>query len=242
MGATDFTLQRRVYVGAGLVLVAVAAWWVWAGRAGDKAGKSVGAPEPFVRVSSGNSSAGNDGLKERADLFDPAPLFIPTARNFGQGVLPTRLLKQPGQVFTDFGPKLSLAEGGLATFGVENLAAGETLAEVLARSNEVPFAGLGEIQAPRQALENRSALIRIKKLGASEFQQFSLRDIAVPSADFSPLEFLVAVGPAGLIGEPILAAGSGREDVDGFFQDFLAKTFRLGTVLGPGRYRVVIGP
>jgi hypothetical protein len=242
MSGAKFTVQRRVYVGAVLAVSALAGFWFWSGRFESGAGESAGGVPPFVRVSAPGQGAGDDVLRERADLFDPAPLFVPTARNFSQGPLPARLVKQPGQVFGDFGPKLSLGEGGLATFGVENIAAGETLAEVLARSNEVPFAGLGEIAAPRRALENRSAMMSIKKLDGSNLRQLPVENLTVPQADFSPVEFLVAVGPAGLIGDPILAVGSGREEIDGLFQDFVAKTIRVGTVLAPGRYRVVIGP
>lgn len=242
MSGATFTLQRRVYVGAALAVAALAGFWFWSGRGEKTAGQGTSAAAPFVRVSAPGQGGGDDVLRERADLFDPAPLFVPTARNYSQGALPVRLVKQPGQVFGDFGPKLSLNEGGLATYGVENIAAGETLAEVLARSNEVPFAGLGEIASPRQRLAARSAMMSIKKLDGSDLRQITVGDLAVPQADFSPVEFLVAVGPAGLIGDPILAVGSGREEIDGLFQDFVAKTIRVGTVLAPGRYRVVIGP
>lgn len=242
MSAPKFRLQRRVYVGAALTLVAVAGWWAWSQRARESAGAPPRGPEPFVRASGPGQASGDRALQERAEFFDPAPLFIPTAHNFSQGRLPTHLAKQPGQVFGDFGAKLNFSEGGLATYGAAALAAEENLADVLSRSNEAPFAGLGESGAARPKLAARSALVQIKKLGESELQEFALSEEAVPRADFSPLEFVVAVGPAGLIGDPLLTRGSGRDEVDVFFQEFLAKTYRLGSLLSPGRYRVLIGP
>ncbi|MBA3850163.1 MAG: hypothetical protein C0502_09240 [Opitutus sp.] len=242
MHAPEFHFKRRFYVGAALALAAIAAWWVWSERLSRDAGGAAKAPEPFVRVGGADALSADRVLRERADFFDPAPLFVPTARNYGRGQLPPRLIKQPGQVFGDFGAKLNFAEGGLAAYGAENPAAGEGLADVLSRSNEVPFAGLGENGAGRPRLPARSAVVQIKKMGGSELHETSFADLVVPRTDFAPLEFVVAVGPAGLIGDPLLSVGSGHDEVDVFFQTFLAKTYRLGTLLPPGRYRVMIGP
>ena len=242
MKAPKFHFKRRLYVGTALAIAGTAAWWVWSERMGKNPDASARAPEPFVRVGGGDAAVADRVLRERADLFDPAPLFVPTARNYGHGQLPSNLVKQPGQVFTDFGAKLSFNEGGLAAYGAENPAAGEGLADVLSRSNEVPFAGLGENGSSRARLTSRSAIIQVKKMEDSEIQEKILSDITVPRADFAPLEFVVAVGPAGLIGDPLLSHGSGHDDVDVFFQAFLAKTYHLGTLLPPGRYRVMIGP
>lgn len=242
MAALKFHFKRRIYVGALLAVASVAAWWAWSERAQRAAGAAAAVPQPFVRVGGAGAASADRDLRERAELFDPAPLFIPTEKNFGRGRLPPHLVKQPGQVFGDFGAKLTFNEGGLDSYGAENLAVGESLVDVLSRGNEVPFAGLGQASVVRPKLPARSAFMQIKRMGESEMREFPLNDLVVPRADFSPLEFVVAVGPAGLIGDPLLTAGSGRDEVDVFFQNFLAKTYRLGSILPPGRYRVVIGP
>lgn len=242
MAALKFRFKRRIYVGALLALASVAAWWMWSERAQRAASAAAVSPQPFVRVGGVGAANADRDLRERAELFDPAPLFIPTEKNYGRGQLPAHLVKQPGQVFGDFGAKLTYNEGGLESYGVENLAAGESMVDVLSRGNEVPFAGLGEASVSRPKLPARSAFLQIKKMGESELREFALNDLAVPRSDFSPLEFVVAIGSAGLIGDPLLTVGSGRDEVDVFFQDFLANTYRLGSVLPPGRYRVVIGP
>ena len=242
MKAPKFHFKRRLYVGTALALAATAAWWVWSERTDRNSDASAQATAPFVRIGGRDAAVADRVLRERAELFDPAPLFIPTARNYGHGQLPSQLVKQPGQVFTDFGAKLSFNEGGLAAYGAENPAAGEGLADVLSRSNEVPFAGLGENAASRVQLPVRSAVIIVKKMGDSEIQEKILTNISLPRPDFSPLEFVVAVGSTGLIGDPLLSLGSGHDDMDVYFQTYLAKTYRLGTLLPPGRYRVMIGP
>lgn len=242
MAALKFHFKRRIYVGALLGLASVAAWWVWSERAQRAASAAAETPQPFVRVGGAGAANADRDLRERAELFDPAPLFIPTDKNYGRGRLPAHLVKQPGQVFGDFGAKLTFSEGGLESYGAEDLATGESLVEVLSRGHEVPFAGLGEARPSRPKLSPRSAFLQIKKMGESELREFPVSDVAVPRADFAPLEFVVAVGAAGLIGDPLLTAGSGRDDIDGFFRDFLVRTYRLGSRLPPGRYRVVIGP
>jgi hypothetical protein len=111
------------------------------------------------------------------------------------------------------------------------------------QGNEAPFAGLGQIDVPRKALAVRSGFIEVRRLGAHEYVIYqSLDGISLPRTDFAPLEFLAVVSSAGLIGDPILVTGSGWEEVDAFFRAYLAKTFRLGERLNPGRYRVLVGP
>jgi len=235
-------VKRRFWVGMALLLIGASGGWFWL-RQGNTGGPGAGPrTEPFVRVGASGQAGADRAVRERAELFDPTPLFLPTSRNFGQGALPAQLAKQPGQVFADFGAKLSFAEGGLDAFGAENLASAESLAEVLSRSNEVPFAGLGESGARRPQLVAREAVLQIKRMGESGLSEVSLTKIAVPESDFAPLEFVVSVGAAGLIGDPILTVGSGKDQVDVFFQDYLVKTYRLGVMLSPGRYRVMIGP
>jgi len=242
MAEGRFRLQRRVYVGTLLVVGAVAAGWFWAERRVRGVGETVPEPQPFVRVGTASAGGTESILRERAEFFDPAPLFVPTDKNYGGGELPARLAKQPGEVFGDFEAKLNFGDGELGTYGAEAFAAGEGIVEALARSNEVPFAGFGEVAVTRAKLPARSALMRISKLGGSELQERVLSEIGLPRADFAPVEFIIAVGPAGLVGDPLLAAGSGREEIDTFFQDFLARAAQVGSLLGPGRYRVTIGP
>ncbi|MDP2136503.1 MAG: hypothetical protein Q8J74_01485 [Candidatus Didemnitutus sp.] len=220
-----------------------AAWWLWSEHesAQEQTGGTPG-PEPFVRLAGAGVDRADVVLRERAEFFDPAPLFIPTSRNYGQGQLPARLVKQPGQVFTIFGSKLIFADGGLSSYGTENLAVTESVVEILGRANEAPFAGMGETGLVRKFVSDRSAFMQIKQLGDGELTYITLSGLLLPRADFAPLEFIVAVGPAGITGGPLLSLGSGRDEIDIFFRDYLAKTYRIGSVLAPGRYRITIGP
>lgn len=236
--------KRRIFVGLVLALAVTAVWLWWSRR--------VTAPllrepprgaEPFVQLAGANTTAADRVLLERADYFDPAPLFIPTARNyFGGRGLPAGLVRQPGQVFGDFGAKFNFSEGGLTAYGADGMAASESLTEVLSRTNEAPFAGFGEEGGGRASLPSRGAWVEFKRLADMEITIAEAWVVEPPRRDFAPLEFLLVVSAAGLVGDPLLTTGSGRAEVDAFFVEQLARTQRVGERLVPGRYRVTIGP
>lgn len=241
MNATSNT--RRVLSVALVLVVAGAAWGIWSQRTMVKPGESgpKSAP-PFVRLSGPGQAAGDRVLQERAEFFDPTPLFLPTARNAGQGGLPAKLVAQPGQVFTDFPAKPGIGQATLPPYGTDVVSAPEGLADVMARANEAPFAGLGETGQPTRRVEPRAGYIQVKSMQGNIVLASPLAAAAVPRADFAPLEFMANLSPAGMVGDPLLVSGSGVEEVDNFFREYLVRTFRLGEKLAPGAYRVVIGP
>lgn len=241
MSATSNT--RRVLSAALVIVLAGAAWGLWSQRTMVKPDEATPKPvPPFVRLSGAGRAAGDRVLQERSEFFDPTPLFLPTARNAGQGGLPAKLVAQPGQVFLDFPPKPGIGQATLPPYGTDVVSAPEGLADVMARANEAPFAGLGEIGQSTKRVVVRAAFIEIKSMQGNVILTSAVTAAAVPRTDFAPMEFLANLGSAGLVGDPLLVSGSGVEEVDNFFRDYLTKTFRLGEKLAPGAYRVVIGP
>ena len=236
-------IRRRVWVGTICVLAVTGAWWLSVRRQQDVAAAAAKPKDAFVKLAGAGTTAVDRELQERAEYFDPTPLFFPTEHNFGQNQPPESARREPGQVFESFEPKLNYSEKIMLTYGQETVAIPERLAEVVAQGNEAPFAGYGRSDVPRTPLAARSAFMEINALqGGKTIVAQALQQLQVPRADFVPMEFLVLVGSAGLIGDPVLVAGSGWEDVDGFFRDYLVRSFRLGERVSPGRYRVVIGP
>ena len=236
-------VKRRVWVGTACVFAAAVAWLWWT-RAHEGANQAATKPkEAFVKLAGAGANAGDRELQERAEFFDPTPLFFPTEHNFGQNQQPEGARRQPGQVFASYEAKLRFADNAMPAYGQETAAASERLGDVLAQGNEAPFAGYGLIDDPRPALAERSAFMEVNALadGKTMVAQ-ALPQLKLPRTDFAPLEFMVLVGSAGVIGEPVLLAGSGWEEVDTFFRDYLVKSFRLGERVSPGRYRVVVGP
>lgn len=236
-------IKRRVWVGLVSAVAVTGVWWTMARVKPSVAAAGPVMPAPFVRLAVGGAGQGDQILREQAELMDPTPLFFPTEWNFGQQPLRESMRPQPGQVFGSFAEKITLGEQKIKIYGGEPAVVPEGLSDVFVQGNEAPFAGLGQIDVPRPELAARSGFVEIRSLGArDDIIQQALVNISIPRPDYAPLEFLAVVSSAGLIGDPILVVGSGWEEVDSFVRSYLVKTFRLGERLGPGRYRVLVGP
>lgn len=236
-------VKRRVWVGLAGAVGVVGVWWGWVQGLPPKPTAVPPAQTPFVRLTGQGSGVADRVLRERADLFDPTPLFFPTEWNYGQQPLKGNLRRQPGQVFGSFEPSYTFAEQGMKPHGPETAPPPEKLSDLLAQGNEAPFAGIGQMDLVRPKLEERSGFLEVRGFGGDNLLiAQTIKDITPPQADYSPLEFLVVVNAAGMIGAPVLTSGSGREEEDDFFRTYLVKTARLGGRLGPGRYRVLVGP
>lgn len=197
---------------------------------------------PFVRVAGAETATSDQILRERAELLDPTPLFFPTERNYDPEPLSAGGLRQPGQDFGSFEPKLPAGEPGMAIFRVEGAPASERLSDLLAQGSEAHFAGMGQIDRQRSTLPIRAAFVEVRDLeNGNLIISQPLNGISPPRPDFAPVEFLVTVSSAGLVGDPVLTSGSEGEDADNFFRDYLVQSYRLGERLRPGRYRVVVG-
>lgn len=235
-------IKRRVWVGlaAGLLGVAGWAWWIQGNRV-PPGTQSLG-KQPFVQLAGVGTASGNRILQERAELLDPTPLFFPTEWNYGQRPLDEKRLRQPGQFFASFAPKLTVPDLGIPAYGLETVQAPEKLSDVLTQGNEAPFAGMGQIDLQGSSLPMRSGYLEVRRLGEQHnVISQTLTGLQLPRPEFAPVEFLILVGPGGLVGDLILVSGSGWDEVDGFFRAYLAKSYHLGERLAPGRYRVVVG-
>lgn len=236
-------VKRRVWVGLACGVTVTAVWWSWTQAKPPAAAVAGQTPQPFVRLTGTGTATNDQVLRERADLFDPTPLFFPTEWNYGQRPLRESLRLQPGQIFGSFEPKWNFADSTSKSYGIEVTPAPEKLSDVLAQGNEAPFAGIGHVDVPRTGLPERAGFLEVRNFGNSEpIISQTLRYISVPRLDYAPLEFLVVVSSAGIVGDMVLTSGSGWEEVDSFFRSYIVKTFRLGERLNPGHYRVLVGP
>lgn len=240
-------IKRRVWIGLLFAIAAIGGWWLWTLAKPPVLAAAQPGPPPFVRLTGAGVGAGDQILRERAELLDPTPLFFPTEWNFGQRPMPESMRRQPGQVFENFEAKVIFKEQDITAYGVEAAAAPDRLPDVLVQGNETPFGGMGQIDVARPTLAERGSFLEVKELADDKvIISQALKGLLVPRLDFAPMEFLVVVSSSGIVGEPVLVNGSRweevDEEVDAFFRSYLVKTFRLGERLSPGRYRVLIGP
>lgn len=235
-------IKRRVWVGLIAGLGGVGAWGWWLQSRPVAPAERVTAKQPFVQLAGAGTATGSRILQERAELLDPTPLFFPTEWNYGQRPLSQAKQRLPGEVFDSFEPKLTVSEQAIAPYGIEVESLPEKLSDVLIQGNEAPFAGMGHVDTQISTLPVRAGYLEIHDLKSGDnIISQSLTGIQPPRSDFAPIEFLVVIGRAGLIGDLILTSGSGWDEVDNFFRTYLTKSYHLGERLSPGRYRVVVG-
>jgi hypothetical protein len=235
-------IKRRVWIGLVVGMAAVGAWTLWARRHSTLPASTPPRGQPFVQLAGASSTPSDQVLREKAELLDPTPLFFPTVWNYGQRPLRAASLKQPGQVFGSFEPKLTVGEQNIVAFRTENTPVPEKLSDVLIQGNEAPFAGMGQVDRQLSTLPIRSGYVEVRNLETGKvIIAQTLTGITPPRSDFAPIEFIVVVGRGGLIGEPFLAGESAGDEVEVFFRDYLIRSYRLGERLRPGRYRVLVG-
>jgi hypothetical protein len=198
-----------------------------------------------VELKHGGERAADSVFREETTLRDPTPLFVPTRWNAGENALTADLQREPGSSFRAYAPRFAFAEADLAldlppvvnvpvrpvdAFGVDKA--------------ERPFVGFGQVDRTVPALSTRGAFVRILAAENGELLLSQALLDAKPSEEsvWQPLEFLVAIDLSGVVRPPVLTESSRVAAVDGYFQQYLVQTLHIGERLGPGFYRVCIGP
>jgi hypothetical protein len=190
-------------------------------------------------------------LRAEAYLRDLRPLFLPTDRN---AALPEPRL-EPGRTFLDtetLRPTFTEADAQIskdlppvALINAEPVERA-TPADVLS-PHETRFSlhGFGRREIAPRAFAPRGGFIEVvtMKDGVTVIGQ-PLPVEAHPRSDkaWAPLEMIALVDAAGLVSPLVVADGSGVDEVDAHFRNYLAREFRLGERLAPGFYRVIVAP
>jgi len=240
---SGFKVKRRVWIFAVFALTTGGGWWLWRGATIEVPVSPTVTESPAVRLAANQHAIGDEVMRERARYLDPTPLFFPTEWNYGSVALREGMKRQPGQIFDLLPAKFIFDYQLTKSYGSEQNQLSDRITDVAASGSEAPFAGIGGGKVAPPVLSDRDGFLEVENLsdGKTIVSQV-LKNIPGISADFAPLEFLVAVSSAGLVGDPILMNGSGREETEVLLRTFLAKSFRVGERLAPGKYRVLIGP
>jgi len=239
---------RRSWGVAALIAAVMVAGLVVLFRGHERATEPMESPKVEAGVTMGltrlDPAAGDALLIEEATLFDPTPLFLPTEWNVSYNTLPVSIIRDIGRSFEDYPPRLGFNEIGLGLDFPATVEVPAKVSEVLPMfGRQQPYSGLGRTDPVIVPLPARGA--RVDVISAKDGSQ--ALSLIVPVEQLAqkvwqPLEFLIAVDAAGLIGPPVLIAQSSDEQSNRFFQDLLAKILRLGERLPPGVYQVCVGP
>lgn len=180
-------------------------------------------------------------------FYDPNTLFRPTAITNSDPALPASFRREPGHALKAIPERLTFAQYEMKIVLPEPIQTPTDAVQAVGVGDAPnPFFAFGRVNFPFTPLSPRLALLEVLQartgrtvlsapLKASPDEKF-------PAVDWQPLEMVVAVEPAGLVGEPTVTSGSGFEEVDRYFRDLLLRQFRLGARLPPGFYTLRIGP
>lgn len=180
------------------------------------------------------------------ELLKIEPLFLPTRFNASVLSLPPQARQEPGSMSFTFPPYFAISEsaGGLAL--PEPIAVPEHPAGGLAVGEPPnPWPEVGQLDSQVAVLPARGAYIEVRRAGSGKLEfavTIASEELKAAPAGWEPLEFLVAVDPAGLVGAPVATRATAADDVQSYFRSFLAKQFHLGARLSPGFYAVTVGP
>lgn len=236
-------MMRRIWIGSICALVALAWSWVRFHRSQLVVENPAKQPAPFIQMAGDGAGSTDQILREKAEYFDPTPLFFPTEWNYGHTTLPLNLRQGMGQVFVSFPPNFTASELGIKDYASIGGAGSERLPDILSAGNQAPFAGFGRFDLATTGLVDRSAFLEVRGFGNRDTAiNQALVGLPFAPVDFDPIEYLATVGPAGLIGDLSIVSGSGVDETDVFFRNYLVNAFRLGARLAPGQYQVRVGP
>ena len=203
---------------------------------------ATGEAKPSVGLVVLGAKSADPLLAERAALFDPTPLFLPTEWSSEHKEY---AVSEPGGASHPYPPELTFAVSALSLDLPPPVEMPRSPAEALAGDPPgAPFLGLGRVDLPPGRLQPRGAFVEIVEAGSgrSVFAR-PVSDANPPGgAPWQPMEFLAAVDAAGLVGPLVPTLRSGAYEVDNFFQNYLADTLRVGSRLPPGFYRITVGP
>jgi hypothetical protein len=209
-------------------------------------------PSAHVGLARLDEGLGNVLLREEARLHDPSPLFLPTDLNSAQLVHPERSFREPGDSMGTFPAKMVFSGTSIALALAPSVSVPATPADELALpQGNRPLVSLGQKDAKPVLFAARSALLQIARAGEggnveSLPKGFPIEGQELPTEVlWQPLEFLVVVDSAGLVGQPALNTSSGVEAVDRFFQEYLSKRWSFIEKRGRlshGRYLITLGP
>lgn len=204
-------------------------------------------------VSLADPSPTNSLLHEMTAMRDLAPLFLPTERNATLEGLPRRTLgrslfevETTKLAYTEADLRLDRELGPVATLNGKLLSESKPADVLMPGAYAGGLVGFGRAPIASAPLPTRGAVLEVVHAGSGQVaagpHELPLAARPPTEKPWQPLQFLASINPAGLVGPVILVERSGAEEVDQHFRLYLSDVYRVGHRLGPGIYRISVGP
>lgn len=207
-------------------------------------------PNPRVTWVGDRAVLEEDTLQgQQLQIFNDAPLFLPTEVNFASRRQAADDSRPPGQIFSSFDPVL-LVPVDRSPPGLVTAPTDRTDPTTAVQAFRWPvLKTFGREDSPERRLEPRRAHIEVR---ASDTGVVVLTE-SIPAANdpetpevwphWRPVELFVMVSQTGRLSQPLfVGVGSGSDEVDRFMQNYIRQRLRLALRVPPGSYRVLVGP
>ena len=183
-------------------------------------------------------------VRETAELFDPAPLIVPTKWNYAADLSWVRMRQdEAALLFTPFPAEITLPHGDDYRSINTQTRSVEGPEDLLRRIDGYFFSNFGADEMERNPVPERFGYLEIESIREGRVVRAETVRGAFPRIrdELALWVFNVIVGSAGNVGDALMVHGSGRESTDQMVRDYLKVPQTLAG-LRPGYYRVTIGP
>ncbi len=210
------------------------------------AGAFAGSGRPELAVVRLDLISRADGTRDRLELLDPTPLFMPGGER-SAGATPESIGEQSGgRVGELFPPVFSFSERGASGEVLSPKPPGSAL-EAMERVTEPrEFEGLSRTEGASAEPRLKARAARFEIYDGDDTGPALAVDVGnLPgsdSASWRPMELSLLVTPAGMVARPSVIAGSGSDETDRRIRAFVTDELLLKVNLRPGIYRILVGP
>lgn len=178
------------------------------------------------------------------DLLDSAPLFLPTPWNAGLRGRALLARQQPQPLFAAFAPNIQIDQVQAGEFMRGEVVLPKSAADLLADDGRGLFTSFGQLDTrPASAMTPRGASMQVISLASGQMvhqQQVAHEDLNIVMP-FGPVEYLLMIDASGQVGTPLPASGQPGDEMRVLVSDLLRKHL-LEHKVGPGYYRIILGP
>ncbi len=184
-------------------------------------------------------------FKEQAELFDTAPLFLPTSRNHSSSIRKIRLQEEQSALFDSFPAQITLDRSewdGVSWFDDPKVSdhrgtMGSEFWNVFHR--------FGSSHRIEKGEDEGGSRMEVVSFGSGATLRNELLPKAIEEAGegalWNPVTLRILIDRVGAIGEPLMVTSSGLDRVDEAVRVFLKHSATIRG-LRPGYYEIRVGP
>ncbi len=202
-------------------------------------------PAPSVQYHSAEVKKNNRLLSEQAELYDSAPLFLPTSWNYASNTDVFTLEVDIAPLFPSYSAEIEISDDTLKPDIRNGNSTIIRARDSLKYKYWDLFSTFGEEKQPENWISGRRAYMEVYDMMGDRLVRSETLPEDLGALNemplWTPLEYLVTIDILGALGEPMLLQGSGIEKIDAIMRAYISEP-AFGARLEPGYYKVAIGP